>query len=58
MYLLLQGVSEPGAAATLGAAAAPGRADRTKHCRDQLEFEITLVLIEPQLLETKISPAT
>ena len=37
VYLLLQGVSEPGAAATLGAAAAPGRADRTKHCRDQLE---------------------
>ena len=42
--LLLQGVSEPGATATLGTAAAPGRADRPKHCRDQLELGLdTLV---------------
>ena len=43
--LLLQRVSKPSSAATLCAAAAPSRADRPEHCRDQLEAISSFLLI-------------
>ena len=43
--LLLQRVSKPSSAATLCAAAAPSRADRSEHCRDQLEAISSYLLI-------------
>ena len=43
--LLLQRVSKPSSAATLCAAAAPSRADRPEHCRDQLEAISSYLLI-------------
>ena len=43
--LLLQRVSKPSSAATLCAAAAPSRADRSEHCRDQLEAITSYLLI-------------
>ena len=43
--LLLQRVSKPSSAATLCAAAAPSRADRPEHCRDQLEAITSYLLI-------------
>ena len=43
--LLLQRVSKPSSAATLCAAAAPSRADRSEHCRDQLEAISSFLLI-------------
>ena len=43
--LLLQRVSKPSSAATLCAAAAPSRADRPEHCRDQLEANTSYLLI-------------
>ena len=43
--LLLQRVSKPSSAATLCAAAAPSRADRPEHCRDQFEAISSFLLI-------------
>ena len=43
--LLLQRVSKPSSAATLCAAAAPSRADRPEHCRDQFEAITSYLLI-------------